>query len=73
MVGDGVEKKSRSFAIKNAEFKLDLHPSAEYMIQLAEEKFVNQQFEDVAYFEPFYLKEFMAGKSQIKVETFTKK
>lgn len=66
LVGDGVEKSQEVLQLKNAEFKLDLHPSAEYMIQLAEEKFVNQQFEDVAYFEPFYLKEFMAGKKSNK-------
>lgn len=66
LVGDGVEKSQEVLQLKNAEFKLDLHPSAEYMIQLAEEKFVNQQFEDVAYFEPFYLKEFMAGKRSNK-------
>lgn len=66
LVGDGVEKSQEVLQLKNAEFKIDLHPSAEYMIQLAEEKFVNQQFEDVAYFEPFYLKEFMAGKKSNK-------
>jgi tRNA threonylcarbamoyladenosine biosynthesis protein TsaB len=31
------------------------------MIPLAQDKFQNQDFEDVAYFEPFYLKDFVAG------------
>ena len=28
------------------------------MVELAEEAYLNNQFEDVAYYEPFYLKEF---------------
>ena len=35
--------------------------SAKGMISLAEEKFNKRQFEDVAYFEPAYLKDFVAG------------
>jgi tRNA threonylcarbamoyladenosine biosynthesis protein TsaB len=31
------------------------------MVGLAEEKFQKKKFEDVAYFEPYYLKDFMAG------------
>jgi len=36
-------------------------PLASSMIVLAEEAFQQQQFEDMAYFEPFYLKEFMTS------------
>jgi len=32
------------------------------MINYAEEKFNNKDWEDVAYFEPFYLKDFIATK-----------
>ena len=42
-------------------FDLNTDVSASGMIQFAEEKFAKNQFEDVAYFEPFYLKDFVAG------------
>ncbi len=61
LIGDGVEKSQETLKLPNAEFKLGIHPSAKKMIHLAEEKFNKKEFEDVAYFEPFYLKEFMAG------------
>lgn len=60
-VGDGAEKSKEILRLPGAEFLCDIHPSAKNMIKLAEEKFKQNQFEDVAYFEPFYLKEFMAG------------
>lgn len=41
-------------------------PSAAYMISLAEHKFAKKEFEDVAYFEPFYLKDFIPGVSRVK-------
>ena len=37
-------------------------PSARGIVRLAEEAFKNEKFEDLAYFEPFYLKDFVAGK-----------
>jgi tRNA threonylcarbamoyladenosine biosynthesis protein TsaB len=36
--------------------------SARYLSSLAFQKFEDREFEDVAYFEPFYLKDFVAGK-----------
>ncbi len=60
-IGDGVEKSKDVLNLFNSEFKLEIHPSAKNMTALAEEKFKNNEFEDLAYFEPFYLKEFMAG------------
>ncbi len=36
------------------------------MVPLAEKAFQQKQFEDVAYFEPFYLKAFVAGKPKVK-------
>jgi tRNA threonylcarbamoyladenosine biosynthesis protein TsaB len=44
----------------------DLPCSASFMASIAQEKFSNQQFEDVAYFEPFYLKDFIAAQSYVK-------
>lgn len=60
-VGDGVEKSKSILNLPNAEFILDVHPSAQFMIHLAEAKVLQNLQEDVAYFEPFYLKEFVAG------------
>jgi len=36
------------------------------MMKIALEKFNNKEFEDVAYFEPFYLKDFIAGVPKVK-------
>jgi len=41
-------------------------PSATYMMAIAEQKFSQNEFEDVAYFEPFYLKDFIPGISRVK-------
>lgn len=40
--------------------------SSSYMGQLAEQKFRDNDFEDVAYFEPYYLKDFVAGIPRVK-------
>jgi len=64
-VGDGVEKSETILQLPNATYFKGIHPSAENMIQLAEKKFNQKQFEDVAYFEPFYLKEFVAGPKKV--------
>ncbi|OFY96759.1 MAG: hypothetical protein A3K10_12130 [Bacteroidetes bacterium RIFCSPLOWO2_12_FULL_31_6] len=59
--GDGAEKcKSLLNNHPNAVFIGNVEPSAKYVNQLAVEKFNNREFEDVAYFEPYYLKEFLA-------------
>ncbi len=60
-VGDGVEKSKSILNLPTVEFIDNLHPSAKNMIELAEKKFEEKLFENVAYFEPFYLKEFMTG------------
>lgn len=57
--GSGAEKCKPLFTGKDIHFIDDLSlPSAKDMVHFATEKFEQQQFEDVAYFEPFYLKEF---------------
>lgn len=64
--GDGAAKcKNVLSANKNAIFIDDIFPSAKNMIYLSEQAFVNKEFEDVAYFEPFYLKDFVAGKKKV--------
>lgn len=46
----------------NAVFIDDFHPSARHLGAIAWKKFHENQFEDLAYFEPFYLKDFIAKK-----------
>ncbi|MDM8159269.1 tRNA (adenosine(37)-N6)-threonylcarbamoyltransferase complex dimerization subunit type 1 TsaB [Labilibaculum sp. K2S] len=58
--GDGSSKCKEVIKNKNGIFLDNVTPSAIGMIELAEIKFQNQEFEDVAYFEPFYLKDFVA-------------
>ena len=64
--GDGASKCQDVITHPNAVFYENINPSAANMASLAEEKFLNQQFEDVAYFEPFYLKDFIAGVPKVK-------
>jgi tRNA threonylcarbamoyladenosine biosynthesis protein TsaB len=65
--GDGAEKcKPYLQENKNSFFKNDFQVSARHMIALAEKKFLSGAFEDIAYFEPYYLKDFIAGKSHVK-------
>jgi tRNA threonylcarbamoyladenosine biosynthesis protein TsaB len=59
--GDGADKCQEVLTHANAHFELEIYPSARGMIALANNKFANKQFEDVAYYVPFYLKEFVAG------------
>ncbi|MFD2517785.1 tRNA (adenosine(37)-N6)-threonylcarbamoyltransferase complex dimerization subunit type 1 TsaB [Salinimicrobium flavum] len=60
-IGNGVEKFSAICEHPNATFIQEKLPSAAEMISLVEDKFRSNNFEDVAYFEPYYLKDFMAG------------
>ena len=63
-VGDGSTKAKEILQLPDAEFNADVHPSAKYLVKKAVEKFNNKEFEDVAYFEPFYLKEFQGVKKK---------
>lgn len=60
--GNGAAKCKEKITHPNAHFLDNVHPLAKWMFPLAERKMMNGQFEDVAYFEPFYLKEFVASK-----------
>lgn len=58
--GDGASKCKDAFSGNNhALFYDDYHLHAKDMIPLALKHWKNKEFEDVAYFEPFYLKEFL--------------
>ncbi|MBL4706875.1 MAG: tRNA (adenosine(37)-N6)-threonylcarbamoyltransferase complex dimerization subunit type 1 TsaB [Flavobacteriales bacterium] len=63
-IGDGANKCKDVIQHKHADFSSEVLPSAVYLGQLGYEKFEKKQFEDVAYFEPFYLKEFVALKGK---------
>jgi tRNA threonylcarbamoyladenosine biosynthesis protein TsaB len=53
--------------LTNANFINNINPSAQSMVNLSYKKFKEKQFEDVAYFEPFYLKDFITvAKNQNK-------
>jgi len=56
--GNGAEKCKTTLSHPNARFIDNLVPLAENMILFAEKAFSENKFVDVAYFEPFYLKEF---------------
>ena len=60
-IGDGVEKFKALCKHKNAIFMEGKLPSAKQMGALAEIKYRKNDFEDVAYFEPYYLKDFIPG------------
>ena len=57
--GNGTAKTAELIRHAQAHYYPDFLLSAKYMAPLAEEAFLQQKFEDVAYFEPFYLKEFI--------------
>ena len=62
--GNGSDKCREVITHPNAHFVSGIKPLAKWMGPLAEKKHVRGEFEDVAYFEPFYLKEFIAKKSK---------
>ncbi len=58
--GNGAAKCMEVINHPNALLIEGVEPLAKWMQPLAERRFLNEQFEDVAYFEPFYLKDFVA-------------
>ncbi len=60
--GDGALKCRDKITHPNAHFIENINPLAKMMFPLAEKAVAKQDFKDVAYFEPFYLKEFVASK-----------
>ena len=58
--GPGAAKCKEVITHQNARFIDGIEPLAKDMAPLATKRFYKQQFEDVAYFVPFYLKEFQA-------------
>ena len=58
---NGAAKCSEKITHSNAHFIDDIHPLAKMMFPLAEKAVAKEDYKDVAYFEPFYLKEFVAS------------
>jgi tRNA threonylcarbamoyladenosine biosynthesis protein TsaB len=59
-VGNANEKVARLIANSGSKF-IDLSPRADHLSDLAVSKFQSSNFEDLAYYEPYYLKDFVAG------------
>jgi len=64
--GDGADKCKTIIRNENAIFIDDIIPSAKEIGEMAEVKFQKGDFEDLAYYEPFYLKEFRIAKPKVK-------
>jgi len=62
--GNGAQKCMETIHHPNAHYIDGIEPLARWMQPLAERRMLNEQFEDVAYFEPFYLKDFVAKASK---------
>jgi len=65
-IGNGVEKTKTLINHTNAIFIVDKIPSANDMSLLADTKYKKNDTEDIAYFEPYYLKDFVALKPNSK-------
>ena len=60
--GNGAEKSREIFTSSQFDFDIATNVSALGMNRIAYDKYQKKQFEDLAYFEPNYLKDFIAGK-----------
>ncbi len=65
--GNGADKCKTEITHKNAVFIDNISCSASGLCLLAHEAFMNKHFENVAYFEPFYLKDFVGTQAKKQV------
>jgi tRNA threonylcarbamoyladenosine biosynthesis protein TsaB len=65
--GNGANKCKETLKNSNLVYLDGVDPLAKDMVELSEAAFAQHKFEDVAYFEPFYLKEFVALHPQNKL------
>ena len=65
-IGDGAAKCKSAITYPNAKFSNENFNSASNMSTLAYGAFKKSEFEDVAYFEPFYLKDFVLTTPKAK-------
>ena len=66
-LGDGAKKCKKIILHENAVFIENVFPSAKEMATISFHKFKNKTTEDVAYFEPFYLKDCIATQEKKKI------
>ncbi len=64
LMGSGAQKCSGFLKHPNIDYDFDVVPSANEMARLSYKKFQKKNFEDLAYFEPFYLKDFILQKKK---------
>ncbi len=65
LIGSGASKSGELIKNPNLVLHTEIYPSAREMGQISFEAYQNRVFEDVAYFEPYYLKDFiLTGKSK---------
>ena len=57
-IGDGVDKMKEIWEGRNIQYDDDILCSASGQVNTVYQKYLRHEFEDLAYFEPFYLKEF---------------
>ena len=69
-LGDGAHKCKEIITHKNAVFIDGKFPSSKEMAILSYNKYKKNDIEDVAYFEPFYLKDFIVVPEKKKKPTF---
>jgi tRNA threonylcarbamoyladenosine biosynthesis protein TsaB len=69
-LGDGAQKCKETILHENAIFVDNKFPSAKEMAQLSYDKYKISDIENVAYFEPFYLKDFVVIPEKKKKPTF---
>lgn len=60
LIGDGAAKAADLLG-NDQTVIFDEYPSAQNMVSAGEKKYRDKDFEDLAYFEPYYFKEFVAG------------
>jgi tRNA threonylcarbamoyladenosine biosynthesis protein TsaB len=63
--GDGAEKLEELWKNKNCVIDTSIKSSAAGQIAQAYRKFQSEEFENIAYFEPFYLKDFVGASKKI--------
>jgi len=71
--GSGAEKLKGTITNKNAYFVDDFSHSSVYMTSIAYAKYKAEDFVDLAYFEPFYLKDFIPTTSKNTIFSASKK
>lgn len=62
--GNGAAKCMEQINHPNARLIEDIEPQAKWMLPLAEKRMIQERFEDVAYYTPFYLKDFVAKEAK---------